>query len=206
MALNLSGRKCVVVGGGKVATRKVAGLLDAGAEVLLVSPEATPELREMANAGKIDWRRRHFAHPDVEGALLVFASTNDEVVNDLVMLAARSKGILVNVASGPGGGDFLLPAVYRDGPVTVAVDTGGAAPALSAHLRDVAGKALPQRAGELAETLGRLKRALTAETWRETCEGGLAGAISSGNLERALKLAEKALEKVETLGETGRSG
>lgn len=205
MALNLTDRKCVVVGGGNVATRKVSGLLDAGAKVLLVSPEATPELRDLADSGKIDWRRRHFAHPDVEGALLVFAATNDEGVNDLVNLAARQEGILVNVASDAVGGDFLLPAVHRAGRVTVAVDTRGGAPALASHLRDLLAAALPAGAGELAELLGRLKREAGSRLWREISEGTLAALIASGDLKGARRVAEKALAELQTKAETEES-
>lgn len=195
VALNLAGRKCVVVGGGRVGARKIAGLMEAGAKVLLVSPEATPELVKLANDGRIDWLRKHFAHPDVEGAFLVFAATDDPAANDLVALAASRKGVLVNVASVADGGDFLVPAVHRDGPVSVAVETGGAAPALSAHLRDALAKALPEGAGELAELLGRLKR--SGGAWEEARENWLDEALKAGDLTGARERAAMELERGE---------
>lgn len=204
IALNLAGRRCLVVGGGKVATRKVAGLLDAGAEVMVVAPQASAEIASLADEGRVTWLRKHFTAPDVEGALLVFAATNDAVANDLVELAAHKAGILVNAASEALGGDFILPAVHREGVVSVAVDTGGAAPALSAHIRDLLGKAIDPDAASLAETLGKLKRGLGSERWRRLMDEGLAGMVAAGRFEAARGFAEHALAELENGGETGR--
>jgi precorrin-2 dehydrogenase/sirohydrochlorin ferrochelatase len=132
--LHLRGRRAVVVGGGKVAARKIRGLLEAGADVVMVAPEAEPELQALAAAGTIVWRIKTFAPSDLEGAFLVIAATNDDKVNEAVAQAA-APGQLLNVVDAPQRCDFHVPAVIRRGPLTIAVSTEGASPAVARRIR-----------------------------------------------------------------------
>lgn len=126
----------VVVGGGTVGERKVRGLLEADATVRLVSPTATPQLTAWAEEGRITWVQRAYEPGDLTGTLLAFAATSERSVNAQIARDAAAAGILCNVADAPEEGQFHIPAVHRSGGVTIAVSSGGAAPARAAALRD----------------------------------------------------------------------
>ena len=132
----LRGARCVVVGGGPVAARKVAGLLAAGAAVRVVSPALTAALHALADAGQIAWEARPYAPGDLPGARLAFAATDQRAVNARVAEEAAQAGILCNVADAPAAGDFHVPAVHRSPGATIAVSTHGADPAGARRLRD----------------------------------------------------------------------
>lgn len=137
--MNVSGRLAVVVGGGTVAERKVAALLDAGAAVRVISPALEPTLLRLRDEGRITWEARRFREDDLQGATLAFAATDDDAVNAGVVAAARSRAILVNDASRSERGDFATPAVHRRGALTISIDTGGTAPAVSKLMREQIG-------------------------------------------------------------------
>jgi siroheme synthase-like protein len=129
--LNLSGGRCVVVGGGAVAARKVGKLLQAGAEVVVVAPEIRPELADM----DAEIQNRPYEYGDLEGAQLAFAATDSREVNAAVAREAKEHGIFVNVADRPAEGDFAVPSTLQRGALQVAVSTGGASPALARRIR-----------------------------------------------------------------------
>ncbi|MFQ3663302.1 MAG: precorrin-3B C(17)-methyltransferase, partial [Chloroflexaceae bacterium] len=133
---NLTGAPVVVVGGGAVGERKVRGLLEVGAQVRLISPEATPRLQAWAAAGRIVWQPRAYVAGDLGGARLVFAATNQREVNARVARDAALHGALCNVADAPEEGDFHLPALLRCEDATIAVSSGGTAPGRAVALRD----------------------------------------------------------------------
>ncbi|MDQ7029538.1 MAG: precorrin-3B C(17)-methyltransferase [Ardenticatenia bacterium] len=130
------GARAVVVGGGRVAERKVRGLLTVGARVRVISPEATGAIRQWALEGRLDWEPRPYRVGDVLGARLVFAATDVRAVNAQVAREADELGVLCNVADAPHEGTFHLPAVHRGEGVVVAVSTAGADPARARDLRD----------------------------------------------------------------------
>jgi siroheme synthase-like protein len=133
--LDLRGRECLVVGGGRVATEKVEGLLDCGAVVTVVAPEIDDELRELP----VTIVERRFARSDVVGRFLVIAATNARSVNAAVSRAAEERSTPCNVADDPELCSFILPAIVRRDPIVVGVSTGGASPALAQRIRsDVA--------------------------------------------------------------------
>ena len=134
--LRLSGRRCLVVGGGDVGLEKVEGLLACGADVTLVSPEAVEPLRELAAEGSIRWERRGYAAEDLEGAFLAIAATGDTDVNIRVFEDAERRAMLVNVVDVPPLCNFILPAIIRSGPLAIAISTAGASPALAKRIRD----------------------------------------------------------------------
>lgn len=126
---------CLVVGGGKVAERKIGSLLEAGAQVRVVSPYVTPMIIDWAQQGKLELLEREYQSSDINGAYLVFATTNNEKVNRLVAEDSRNKNLIVNVADAPEDSSFFVPSVIRRGKLTIAVSTNGASPLLAAKIR-----------------------------------------------------------------------
>ena len=135
MMVDLAGRRCLVVGGGRVAERKVALLLEAGADVAVVSPVVTPRIADLAARGAIRLLRRTVRPADLDRVFLAFAATDDAEVNQGVAREVRSAGGLVNVADAPEACDFHVPSVVRRGDLTIAISTGGGSPALAKRLR-----------------------------------------------------------------------
>jgi precorrin-2 dehydrogenase/sirohydrochlorin ferrochelatase len=133
--LDLRERRCVVVGGGQVAERKTLSLLEAGAEVTVVSPSLTPKLADLAASGKVLQVPAPFHEAHLAGAHLVIAATNDRSVNRAVAQLCRKKGILVNVAAPPEESSFIVPSVVERGDLVISVSTSGASPALSRSIR-----------------------------------------------------------------------
>lgn len=133
---HMAGAPVVMVGGGEVAARKVAGLLAVQAAVIVISPELSPELARWAEAHELIWRARPYRPGDLAGARLAFAATNQRAVNAMVADEAAQRGIPCNVADAPEEGTFHLPAVARQAEVVVAVGTSGTAPGHAKLLRD----------------------------------------------------------------------
>ena len=136
MFADLNGRDCVVVGGGLIAQRKVATLLRYGARITLVSPTATDRLRRYARAEKIRYIARRFRPSDVRDAWLVYASTDDQAINELVYRTATRRRIFTNVVDQKPLCSFIAPALFTRGPLTIAVSTGGASPTIAKRLRE----------------------------------------------------------------------
>jgi siroheme synthase-like protein len=134
--LRLTGRRCVVVGGGNVGLEKVEGLLACDAEVTLIAPEAHPELVQLALEGSIRWEQREYAsEADLDGALIVIAATDDTDLNIRVFEDAEKRSMLVNVVDVPPLCNFILPAIVRNGPLAIAISTAGASPALAKRMK-----------------------------------------------------------------------
>ena len=125
----------VVIGGGKVAERKVARLLEFGARITLVSPELSPGLRQFHDGGRLRWIARKALPEDLEGAALVFLATSDEAANASLAVAARERHIPINRSDDADDCDFILPSVFMRDDLCVGVFSGGAAPALAKWLR-----------------------------------------------------------------------
>jgi precorrin-2 dehydrogenase / sirohydrochlorin ferrochelatase len=132
--LNIEDQRCVVIGGGPVAQRKAAGLLQANADVHLISPSFTQALLDWEAEGRVRLTRREAEDKDLLGARLVFVATDRPEVNDRFAIAARERGILVNAAEDGESGDFLLPAVLRQGGLVLTASASGASPALATRI------------------------------------------------------------------------
>jgi precorrin-2 dehydrogenase/sirohydrochlorin ferrochelatase len=134
--LKLTGRRCVVVGGGAVGLEKVEGLLACGGDVTLIAPEAEPVLQEYAREGSIRWEQRPYAGPaDLEGVFIAIAASDDTDVNIAVYDDAERRAMLVNVVDVPPLCNFILPAIVRTGPLAIAISTAGASPALAKRMK-----------------------------------------------------------------------
>ena len=162
LVVDLSGRRCVVIGGGAVAERKVEGLLAAGASVTVVSPKLGEKLEARAARGEIELARRRYRRGDLAGASLAFVATGDPGLAAAVAREGRSEGVWVNAADDPEHCDFFLPSVLRRGPLLVAVATGGGSPALARAVREEIERLLPDDYAELAETVAEVRRELRA--------------------------------------------
>ena len=133
--LRLSGRNCLVVGGGEIGLEKIEGLLACDADVTLIAPDAVDELRELAAEGTIAWEQRSYTEADLEGKFMAIAATNDTDVNVSVYDAAERRAMLVNVVDVPPLCNFILPAIVRTGPLAIAISTAGASPALAKRMK-----------------------------------------------------------------------
>ncbi|MBN1473149.1 MAG: bifunctional precorrin-2 dehydrogenase/sirohydrochlorin ferrochelatase, partial [Syntrophaceae bacterium] len=154
---NISGKKCVVVGGGEVAQRKVTRLLDCGAKVFVVSPVLTQELSLLKDKNIITHHAREYSVEDINGAALVIGATDDNVINTAVSRDAIKKGIPVNIVDDPQKCDFILPSLVERGDLTIAIGTGGKSPALARYLRERLEETFGEDYAILADILGKLR-------------------------------------------------
>ena len=162
--LRLEHRPVLVVGGGRIARRKIEALIRSGARVTVIAPEADAAIQRLAQSGDLTWYAEAFTAEVADAHsvpwTLVFAATDSMVLNRRIRDWARTRGAPCNAVDDPDACDFFMPAVYRDGPVTVAVGTSGRAPGLAAFLRDRIAEYLPGDLTQLAEHLARLRKEL----------------------------------------------
>ncbi|HET9078807.1 MAG TPA: bifunctional precorrin-2 dehydrogenase/sirohydrochlorin ferrochelatase [Acidimicrobiales bacterium] len=188
VSLVVSGRLCVVVGGGAVAARKVAGLVEAGARVLVVAPDICDQIRAMP----VELAERPYRRGDLDSAWLAIAATDDPAINRRVHADGQDARVWVNAADDPEACAFTLPAIVRRGPVSVAVSTGGHSPALAGWLRDrIAGQVGPE-VGSLARMLSEARTGIQAAgrsteglDWRKVLDSDMLDLIRKGQLARA---------------------
>jgi precorrin-2 dehydrogenase/sirohydrochlorin ferrochelatase len=180
--IGMERRRVVVVGGGSVAARKVEGLLEAGAQVTVISPILTPELGALAEARRIAVIGRPYRQGDLAGAFLVIAATNDADVNQAVWREAEQCGCLVNVVDEPTHCNFITPAIVRRGEVTLAISTGGASPALARRLREQLEAQVDPEYGDLASLLAELRPELQARYREEKARQEAAFRLANSDL------------------------
>ena len=135
MFLKLEGRPCLVVGAGTVAESKIASLIEADAQVIVVAPDATPAVRAWAQSNRVEWRQRGFQPGDLDGMFMVVAATSSTELHKKIFREATQRGVLCNIVDVPELCDFYYPAVVQRGALQVAVSTSGKSPALAQRLR-----------------------------------------------------------------------
>jgi precorrin-2 dehydrogenase / sirohydrochlorin ferrochelatase len=155
--LRLTGRRCVVVGGGDVGLEKVEGLLACDADVVLIAPDAIAPLRELAEERSIAWKQRPYETGDLETTFMAIAATNDTDVNIRVFEDAERRAMLVNVVDVPPLCNFILPAIVRQGPLAIAISTAGASPALAKRLKREIGETYGEPYARLAILLNEAR-------------------------------------------------
>lgn len=185
--LDVAGRSCLVVGGGPVALQKVRGLADAGADVTVVAPTVEPAIERLATV-----ERRPYEPGEVAGYRLAVAATDDPAVNRQVFLDGEAAGVWVNSADDPANCSFTLPAVLREGPITVTVATGGRSPALATWLRDRIGEVVGPEHVVLLELLAERREALRSEgipteslSWQQALDSGMLDLVRAGRVAEA---------------------
>lgn len=200
VSLKLEGQPCLVIGGGRVAERKVRSLLAAGARVRVISPDLTPWLADQARHEVIEHYRRTYREGDVEGQFLVISATNDPEVNAEVARECRSRRVLLNAVDDPSNCSFFVPASVRRGDFTISVSTAGKSPMLARRVREelehlygpVYGAFLEYLAARRAEIKtgesdqGARRRRLEACLTEEVL-----AALRQGDLERAKELIDR---------------
>lgn len=204
VTLNVDGRPCLVVGGGAVAARKVAGLSACGARVTVVAPSVHRDIESMAHhaapgQGSVEILRRPYRHGEASGFRLVVTATGVPEVDRAVAGDAERAGIWVNSADDAAHCSFLLPSVHRDRSVSVSVSTGGSSPALATWLRRRLGDTLGPDLGILAALLEEARLRLRAEgrstesvDWQALLEGPLPDLVRDGRLDEARTLVLRA--------------
>jgi precorrin-2 dehydrogenase/sirohydrochlorin ferrochelatase len=160
--LDVSGRSCLVVGGGAVGARKAGTLCDCGAAVTVVSPEATEALRRLAEGGRIELRQRDYASEDLAGMFLVIGATDDEELNRRISRDAESRRILCNIADRPEACSFILPSIVTQGDLVLTISTAGKSPALAKRLRQELERQFGVEYAVLLELMGAIRRRLLA--------------------------------------------
>lgn len=202
--LNVNGRKCVVIGGGQVAWRKVKGLLECGAEVEVISPDLCPELSMLTENGQITLLRRSYQPGSLKGALVAVAATDDDNINREVTREARQEGILVNVVDDIQESDFIAPSRLQRGNITIAVSTSGSSPALARKIRAILEKFFGEEYAELAalveEVRAELKRQhikVNSEGWQQALDLDLlVDLLKKGKREKAKSTLLKNLKSL----------
>jgi len=187
VSLNIKGRKCVVVGGGEVALRKVKALLEHGARVTVISPELGPELVQLAEHGEVAALNREYRAGDLKDSFLAIAATDDSDINRRIVREAKNKAVLVNVVDDAENSDFIVPSCLRRGDVTIAVATAGRSPALARKIRI----SLEKDFGEEYAALALLIDEVRAELKRQGITVGGDDWQAALDLDRLIELLSK---------------
>jgi len=191
--LKLSGRRCVIFGGGPISEGKLSKLMDTGAQVAIISPQVTPVIRALAHGGSLEWTPREYQQGDLEGAFLGIAATDNRSVNQEIAQEAERRGVVLNVVDDPELCGFIAPSVVQRGPVTVAISTGGASPALARKLRETLANTQALEWADLANVLSRARKqvkhqgiAVDAQRWQCCLTDDLLHLAQSGREDEAL--------------------
>jgi len=201
VVLDLAGRRCVIVGGGQVAERKIAALLPSGADLLVVAPKVTARIRELARRRRVRWLRARYRPLYLKQARLALAATSDPVTNRRVARDAGRLGLFVNVADDPGLCTLVMTAMLRRGDLLVAVSTAGQSPALARSLRDDLAVRIGPEYGEYVRIVGSIRRRLRASVGdprdrarrlRRVLAAPLLARLRSGRRQEAWRAARRA--------------
>lgn len=155
--VDLQGRSCVVVGGGKIAEYKVKSLLACGARITVISPEVTVGIARLVKASRVKRIARNFQAKDVKRAWLVWSATDDPKVNKNVFLQASRERVFANVIDQQALCSFITPAIARRGRITAAISTDGASPTVAKHLRDEIGQTIGEGYPRIAQLFKGLR-------------------------------------------------
>jgi uroporphyrin-III C-methyltransferase/precorrin-2 dehydrogenase/sirohydrochlorin ferrochelatase len=214
--LQLRSQPVVVVGGGRIAIRKVELLRRSGAQITVVSPELREELHKLASKGELHYIEGKFEEAHIEGATLVIAATNDHDVNVAVSAAARARRIPVNVVDNPALSTFIFPAIVDRSPIIVAVSSGGESPVLARRIREQIESLLPGKLGALSRFMGARRKAVQQALgplarrpfWERIVSGVVGTRVLAGDEATAEKAFESELRTshLTTSAITGGSG
>ncbi len=179
MFMKLAVKQCLVVGAGKVGEPKISGLIDTGASVHVVAIAASGQVREWADAGKIELELRTFSENDLDGKFLAVAATASESLNKLIYREAQRRGVLCNVVDVPEYCDFFYPAVVRRGDLQIAVSTAGQSPSLAQKIRQQLERQFGEGYAAWVEQLGETRRLILASDLDQETKGELLHSLAS---------------------------
>ncbi|MDL1969362.1 MAG: bifunctional precorrin-2 dehydrogenase/sirohydrochlorin ferrochelatase [Deltaproteobacteria bacterium] len=163
VSLDVKNRKCLVVGGGGVGTRKVMTLLDCGAKVTVVSLDVRENLLELAYSGLLILEKRHYRETDLAGMFLVIGTTDDEELNRQISKDAEKLNMLCNIADRPEVCNFILPSIVNRGDLTISISTSGKSPALAKRLRIELEEQFGNEYAELLRLMGAIRKKLLSQ-------------------------------------------
>ncbi len=161
--LDVKNRKCLIVGGGRVGTRKVITLLDCGAIIIVVSPVASEKLLELADNSMITMKKRPYQASDLDGMFLVFGTTDDEELNRQISADAEKLNMLCNIADRPNVCNFILPSIVNRGDLVISISTSGKSPAFAKKLRKELDKQFGVEYAEFLRLMGAIREKLLSE-------------------------------------------
>ncbi|NIW24450.1 MAG: uroporphyrinogen-III C-methyltransferase [Gammaproteobacteria bacterium] len=203
----LENRCCAVIGGGTIAERKTRELVRAGARVTVLSPDSTKGLEQLARDSLIDWRAESFTSQSLAGYWLIVAATDDKALNARVFEAAEAAHTFCNVVDDPERCSFIMPAVVRRDPVTIAISSDGHAPVIARWVKGLIETLVPQQLGALATLAGRWRARVKSAIadiderrrfWESVLEGPISDQVYSGRETVAEAALEQALERWHT--------
>jgi siroheme synthase-like protein len=188
--IQLKDQPCVVIGGGKIAEGKVEGLLAVQAKVTVISPELTPHLRDLAEAGQLTHFARVYQAGDLIGAFMVICATDQAEINQQVWQEATANRQLVNVVDDTPRCNFIAPSILRKGDLTIAISTSGKAPALAVRLKEWLQRELGPEYERFLELAGELREPLARHVpdfetrkslWYELVDSGILDVLARGD-------------------------
>lgn len=200
--LDIQGRRCLVVGGGRVGARKVDTLCRCGAVVTVVSLEVEPAVAQLAADKSISLKRRPYRSSDVDGMFLVIGATDDETLNRQIHADAERQNLLCNIADRPEICNFILPAIVRRGDFMMAVSTAGKSPAFAKHIRKQLEAQFGPEYGTLLDLMGAIRSKLLADAhepevhkplFEQLIAGGLLALVKEHNVARIDDLLHRVL-------------
>lgn len=201
---NIKNKRCVVIGGGEVATRKAALLVTAGGQVHVVAPDVSPAMKALLSQHKGSIKQGEYDDDDLDNAQLVIAATDDQTLNQAVSLAAGKRQIPVNVVDNPALCSFILPAIIDRSPIIVAVSSGGQSPVLARLIRSKLETLIPAAYGDLAGLVGAFRDQVKARFktvnqrrtfWEAVLQGPIAELVFAGKKNQAKALLKVELEE-----------
>lgn len=192
--IEIENKKCLVIGGGKVALRKVESLLRYGADVRVIGKEICGELLELLPPASL--RRGELSEQDLDSAALVIVATADRQANHRAAVLCRERGIPVNVADAPEECSFLFPALVKKGDVSIGINTGGKSPILSSRIRKDIEKIIPDSYGDIAIQLGQLREYVQAHVPSEAERRSILKAAAAAAFEKEAPLTEAEINKI----------
>ncbi len=190
--LDIAGKPVVVIGGGEVALQKVKGLVDAGAQVTVVSPELHPDLKTLVDQGRVEHFEREYARGDLEGYFLAFVGTDDRSVNVVVSKEGRERGVWVNAVDDIPNCDFIMPGIAQRGDLIVAVSTSAGSPAMARKMREELEAFLTEEHALMLELAAEVRRELhdrdvkvDPDTWNAALDADLKRLLGEGRRDEA---------------------
>ncbi len=196
----VAGRRCVVVGAGRIAARKLEALLEAGADVVVIAPEAVDTIRTWAETGRLIWHERGFEDADLDEAWLAITATADAAVNQAVFDAGEARRVWINSADDPINCSFTLMSVVRQGDIVVTIGTNGRSPALATFLKAHVGTEMGPEYERLLELLSEAREAIRSSgrssedaDWRQAFDSGILDLVREGREEEARELLRSCL-------------
>jgi precorrin-2 dehydrogenase/sirohydrochlorin ferrochelatase len=198
--LDIRNRRCLVVGGGGVGTRKVKTLLDCGAHVTIISPQISRQLIKLADNNRVSIKKRSYQSGDLESIFLVISATDDEKLNRQISRDAEKRGLLCNIADRPEICNFILPSVVHRGDLTISISTAGRSPAMAKKLRQDLEKQYGEEYADFLRLMGAIRQKLLSQAHEPEAHKSLFEQLINNGLLELIR--EHRIEEINSLLQT----